>query len=399
MKNLTNTLISLGVIVVFAVFAIFMVPSPAKAALNLSLETSFGSHVDGLTYNPTTDTIFGINSDLISPNPIVVEWNVIEYTPSGRRISEFTSDAVNSALGGSTLPNGNILIVSPLFGQIVEFTPDGDLVPGGINIRSDALASSSDTSAGTIYKTNAPRLRGIEYSPNYDIIYLLDPTEKNILAVDTDGYIFDEIDLTNLLPEKSCPQALAIDPVTENFLVGDQSPEERCAGTDSIYEISSDGYELLSVINIEDFGFGDLEGLSIDPYTDTLYAGFDEDDEEHGSIIAAFHISRSSTAPSGGNFSQSCNNSSIQGSTLYSTCRRINGSYNDTSINLNSVIENIDGSLKWQPSNFIGSCRYTSLTRSSIMTAQCRTRSQRYVNTSINLDDHIANINGVLKYQ
>ena len=380
----------------FSVAAILMVPSSAKAALNLSFERSFGSHVDGLTYNPTTDTIFGINSDLISPNPIVVEWDVVEYTTTGRPISEFTSDAINSALGGATLPNGNILIVSPLFGQIVEFTPDGDTVPGGINIESDELASSSDTSAGVIYKPNAPRLRGIEYVPEYDTIFLLDPTNKSILEIDTDGYIYDEIDISYLLPEQSCPQALTIDPVTGNFLVGDQSPGERCAGTDSIYEISSYGDELVSVIDIQDLGFGDLEGLSIDPYTDTLYAGFDEDDEEHGNVIAAFHISRSSAQ---GNFSQSCFNSEISGSTLYSTCRRINGSLNNTSINLNSVIENINGSLKWQPKNFIETCRYTDLTKSSIMTAQCKTRSQRYVNTSINLDDHIANIDGVLKYQ
>ena len=36
-------------------------------------------------------------------------------------------------------------------------------------------------------------------------------------------------------------------------------------------------------------GFGDLEALSIDPASNTLYAGFD-DDASNGSILAAFKI-------------------------------------------------------------------------------------------------------------
>ncbi|MDY6784694.1 MAG: CVNH domain-containing protein [Cyanobacteriota bacterium] len=100
-----------------------------------------------------------------------------------------------------------------------------------------------------------------------------------------------------------------------------------------------------------------------------------------------------------GNFSQSCSNSSIQGSTLSSTCRTMNGSYKDTSINLNSSIENVDGSLVWQPDNFIETCRNTTLASSSVMTAECKTRDQRFVSTAINLDEHIANIDGTLKYE
>ncbi|MDJ0737175.1 MAG: CVNH domain-containing protein [Nostocaceae cyanobacterium] len=100
-----------------------------------------------------------------------------------------------------------------------------------------------------------------------------------------------------------------------------------------------------------------------------------------------------------GDFSQTCYNSQVNGSVLSAICRRINGSYNDTSINLNPGIENVDGQLKWQPSNFIATCRNTGLTGPSVMSAECKTRAQRWVSTSINLDDHIANIDGTLMYE
>nr|AID56664.1 cyanovirin-N mutant 1 protein [synthetic construct]AID56665.1 cyanovirin-N mutant 2 protein [synthetic construct] len=100
-----------------------------------------------------------------------------------------------------------------------------------------------------------------------------------------------------------------------------------------------------------------------------------------------------------GKFSQTCYNSAIQGSVLTSTCERTNGGYNTSSIDLNSVIENVDGSLKWQPSNFIETCRNTQLAGSSELAAECKTRAQQFVSTKINLDDHIANIDGTLKYE
>ncbi|MEB3282925.1 MAG: CVNH domain-containing protein [Lyngbya sp.] len=101
-----------------------------------------------------------------------------------------------------------------------------------------------------------------------------------------------------------------------------------------------------------------------------------------------------------GKFSLTCYNTSISGSTLYSSCERADGyTINETSINLNSIIENVDGSLMWQPSNFFETCRGLSLDGGSIMTAECKTRDQRWNSTKINLDDHIANIDGTLRYE
>ncbi len=101
-----------------------------------------------------------------------------------------------------------------------------------------------------------------------------------------------------------------------------------------------------------------------------------------------------------GDFSRSCYNSEISGSILSSTCKKADGyTRNQTQINLNEYIENVDGSLVWQPANFIETCRYTELSGPSVLVGECKTRAQRWVPVKINLDDHIANINGTLKYE
>ncbi|WYL93924.1 MAG: CVNH domain-containing protein [Gloeotrichia echinulata IR180] len=120
-------------------------------------------------------------------------------------------------------------------------------------------------------------------------------------------------------------------------------------------------------------------------------------------VLCTFFVSFSILTDSAlalGQFSQTCSNSVIQGSSLTSTCERAQGGvYKTTSIDLNPVIENVDGMLKWQPSNFIQTCRNTQLSGSSILDAECKTRDQRFVSTRIDLDNHIANIDGTLTYE
>ncbi|WP_287310364.1 CVNH domain-containing protein [Moorena sp. SIO1G6] len=100
-----------------------------------------------------------------------------------------------------------------------------------------------------------------------------------------------------------------------------------------------------------------------------------------------------------GNFSQTCYDSSVSGSILSSICQRMNGSWQPTAINLDEYIENIDGGLTWQYGNFSQTCYGTGLSTPSVMASECLTRDQRLVPTSINLDQHIANIDGTLKYE
>jgi hypothetical protein len=100
-----------------------------------------------------------------------------------------------------------------------------------------------------------------------------------------------------------------------------------------------------------------------------------------------------------GQFSRTCQGSVVNGSTLSAKCQTTSGNFVPSSINLNPYIENVDGVLKWQSGNFIETCRSTALTGPSIMSAQCKTRAQQWVSTKINLDEHIANINGKLTYE
>lgn len=115
-------------------------------------------------------------------------------------------------------------------------------------------------------------------------------------------------------------------------------------------------------------------------------------------VVLSFGLTN--TAWALGSFSLTCNNTVIKGSVLTSSCERAQGGvYQTSSIDLNPIIENVDGSLTWQPSNFIETCRNTQLAGSNQLKAECKTRAQQFVSTTINLDDHIANIDGQLKYE
>jgi len=101
-----------------------------------------------------------------------------------------------------------------------------------------------------------------------------------------------------------------------------------------------------------------------------------------------------------GQFSKSCSSSVIEGSVLTSTCQTTH--YPDTkttSLDLNPFIENVDGTLKWQPGRFNSTCTSTQLSGPSTLSARCHMRDQSLHDTTIDLDDHVANINGTLTYE
>jgi hypothetical protein len=100
-----------------------------------------------------------------------------------------------------------------------------------------------------------------------------------------------------------------------------------------------------------------------------------------------------------GQFSQTCKDIQVSGSKLSASCKDENGRYNQTSIDLSPYIDNVDGTLKWQPKNFIITCKDTAVSNGNKLKAECKTRKQEFVPTAINLDDHIANINGHLRYE
>lgn len=210
-----------------------------------------------------------------------------------------TTDGVQDlgvVLGTGTARDGNILILSTRGASIFEVTPDGAPVAGGINISAPGLFES-----GAAFDRSAVGLlHTVENGQEY--IYVTDFGERLIRkvpalkgtianpAILTEAQVISEIRLQTALPEARL-QGITIDPLTGNFFVADDA-----SGNAAIYEIKADGTivgstdmlalgrELglaqgLSGADLTAFTnkFADLEGITIDPTTRTLYAGIDDD--------------------------------------------------------------------------------------------------------------------------
>ena len=114
------------------------------------------------------------------------------------------------------------------------------------------------------------------------------------------------------------------------------------------------------------------------------------------SVICATSYARAQSASS---FQQSCNNIQVSGSTLSASCRRMDGSFNNTSILIRGIANN-DGRLQFTgtgPSSFQDSCSDISVAGSTL-SANCRKMDGSFNRSSI-LIPGIANNNGVLVHQ
>ena len=99
-------------------------------------------------------------------------------------------------------------------------------------------------------------------------------------------------------------------------------------------------------------------------------------------------------------FSQSSRNIKIDGCVLSADCQDLQGSYQPSTLNLNDYIANEDGSMVWRKGgNFWASSRGSSLTDPAILHAQCRKIDGNYASSQIDLDEKIANIDGKLTAQ
>ncbi|KAB5589403.1 Cyanovirin [Ceratobasidium theobromae] len=93
-------------------------------------------------------------------------------------------------------------------------------------------------------------------------------------------------------------------------------------------------------------------------------------------------------------------NVSLNGSTLRAECQRRDGSWGSWSeINTNNFLGNIDGNFQWGDANWTLTARNTHF-NSPIVTSDLQRRDQSWVSgRTVNLDEHIANIDGQLIYQ
>jgi hypothetical protein len=106
-----------------------------------------------------------------------------------------------------------------------------------------------------------------------------------------------------------------------------------------------------------------------------------------------------------GQFGKTCQDVQLNGSILSASCKRIDGTYEATKIDLDNFIGNLNGTLSWDDHLFSLTCKDVGLsqslsTREYVLNAQCeKVDGKTYVPTEINLDEDIANIDGLLEYE
>ena len=99
-------------------------------------------------------------------------------------------------------------------------------------------------------------------------------------------------------------------------------------------------------------------------------------------------------------FSLSSQNTQIKGGFLHAHARRIDGSFHeDAKINLDAYIGNNNGVLEWGGQNFFQSVRDVHLHDGHKLECEARRIDGSWNKTSINLNDKIGNNNGELVHQ
>lgn len=97
-------------------------------------------------------------------------------------------------------------------------------------------------------------------------------------------------------------------------------------------------------------------------------------------------------------FSKSAQNTHVKGGHLHSTCRRINGDWNESVINLDHYIGNNNGELEWGGQNFSQSCQNITIHDGHKLKCEARRIDGSWNHTSINLDERIGNNDGNLQH-
>ncbi|ACK70338.1 Cyanovirin-N domain protein [Gloeothece citriformis PCC 7424] len=122
-------------------------------------------------------------------------------------------------------------------------------------------------------------------------------------------------------------------------------------------------------------------------------------------VFVSFNLVVDSAMAFSGPVSESCIDLELSGSILSANCETANGYYEKASINLDEVIGNLDGMLSWDSQNFSQTCEDISLEKRysitfPILMATCQEAigGENYMATEVYLDDHIFNVNGTLFY-
>ena len=97
------------------------------------------------------------------------------------------------------------------------------------------------------------------------------------------------------------------------------------------------------------------------------------------------------------NFTETCTHIAITGSGIMTaSCKKANGQWNTTALDLNTGVGNNNGTLVTGDSDFKASCR--NIGGTSILTASCRRRNGTYNRTALDMNPYINNSNGSLTW-
>ncbi|KAB5590238.1 Cyanovirin [Ceratobasidium theobromae] len=98
-------------------------------------------------------------------------------------------------------------------------------------------------------------------------------------------------------------------------------------------------------------------------------------------------------------FSKTSRNASLSGAVLKADCQRNDGTWRWSEINTANFLGNIDGNFQWSDSNWNLTARNTTF-NSPVITSDLQRRDHSWATGKmINLDEHIANIDGTLTYK
>ncbi|MGA1131122.1 MAG: Ig-like domain-containing protein, partial [Prochlorotrichaceae cyanobacterium] len=264
------------------------------------LRTFDFNSADGLTFNPTTGTIFASDSyRQVANNPNTVVWALREINATTgaeiRAVAESEDDLLGAAVlnvdidpntvdegiqgmavvqGTGTSRDGNVLLLSTRAAKIIEIDyrtgAQVTAANGGFEFVNPFIFSSVPPSSVT----------GIYHSivNGEEVLWAVDFRGRSIVQFAKDGTLNQaaSINLFDEIPDAEL-QGIVIDPATGNFLLAD----DATGNASNIYEVTPEG-KLISTINLlqlsgGDGRFADTEGLGINPLTGELYVAIDDD--------------------------------------------------------------------------------------------------------------------------
>jgi len=117
----------------------------------------------------------------------------------------------------------------------------------------------------------------------------------------------------------------------------------------------------------------------------------------------AFTLLLLNSAWARGEFTKSCWDIDLLGTSLFADCRERDGGVANAGISLNNRIANDDGQLHWRNNGGYGgstqNCEVEQDSGKTFLHCDTRKSDGTWTSSSLNLDDHIANIDGSLRYQ